>query len=303
MKSKLFLFTLLIACFGCQTENSQPDPNASIADLEAAIKTNDSPAYSLALANKYFEYANTNTQDGEKCADYLNKAATFFDANNKTREAVASLNLSIRNHFESSKTADNAAFLAKIYKDKLPNSKLSQYVKQSIVTTFPNYKDIAEIKKYVPDNTLPLEAELASLSSRMTNTETGRLEPTVANDFLNLSEIMAMFSPKSDKTPEYLQKAGEVARSIRAFPKAVDIYNWIVTKYPQSKYAPQALFMLAFTYDNELQEKGKAKDLYNEFLRRYPDDEFADDTEFLLNNLSKSNEEIIEGFGGKLEQK
>ena len=55
--------------------------------------------------------------------------------------------------------------------------------------------------------------------------------------------------------------------------------------------------MKAFTYDNEMGEKEKAKALYTEFLEKYPNDDFADDTKFLLENLFKSNEEIIQEFG------
>jgi len=56
------------------------------------------------------------------------------------------------------------------------------------------------------------------------------------------------------------------------------------------------MFLKAFTLDSEMQQFDKAKALYEEFIAKHPQDEFADDTKFLLENLGKSDEEIIKQF-------
>jgi TolA-binding protein len=46
----------------------------------------------------------------------------------------------------------------------------------------------------------------------------------------------------------------------------------------------------------------KAKAVYEEFLRKYPEDEFAGSAQFLLDNLGKSDDELLEALqkkGGK----
>ena len=58
---------------------------------------------------------------------------------------------------------------------------------------------------------------------------------------------------------------------------------------------------MAFTLDNDLQRHEEAKELYESFLEKYPDDDFADDTQFLLQNLGKTDEEIIQSFEGQNE--
>ena len=62
------------------------------------------------------------------------------------------------------------------------------------------------------------------------------------------------------------------------------------------------MFLKAFTYDNDLKKVEEARVLYNEFLKKYPNDEFADDTKFLLENLGKDDEEIINSFGKQQQQ-
>ena len=134
------------------------------------------------------------------------------------------------------------------------------------------------------------------LGSKMYNEETHRLDTKTATDFIESCELFALLKPEDSKSPDYLHKAGETARAIRAFPRAIGIYDRIYEKYPKFEKAPQSLFLKAFTYDNDLQDYAKARALYTEFLEKYPNDDFADDTQFLLKNLGKTDEEIIKSF-------
>ncbi len=112
--------------------------------------------------------------------------------------------------------------------------------------------------------------------------------------FVEASEAYALARP-NDKTKSstLLHQAAEASRSIGAFDRALMFYDWILDKYPESPKASQALFLKAFTYDNNKKDIAKAREYYQEFLKKYPKDEFADDAQFLLGNLGKSDEEIL----------
>ena len=105
--------------------------------------------------------------------------------------------------------------------------------------------------------------------------------------------------PTDSISVKYLSKAGETARLLRQFDKAFEIFDKIEKNYPQSKAAASAMFMKAFTLDNDLKKYDEAKLAYEAFLKKFPNDEFADDAQFLLKNLGKSPEEIIKGFEQK----
>ena len=102
------------------------------------------------------------------------------------------------------------------------------------------------------------------------------------------------------KTPEYLFKAAEVHRSLKEFGKAVEIYTRIFEKYPNYPKAPQSLFLLGFSYENDVKNIEEAKKVYSQFLEKYPTHELADDVQFSMSNLGKSPEEIIKEFEAKL---
>ena len=102
--------------------------------------------------------------------------------------------------------------------------------------------------------------------------------------------------PTDSLSVKYLSKAGETARLLRQFDKALEIFGKIEKNYPNSREAAAAMFMKAFTLDNDLKKLEEAKLAYEAFLQKYPNDEFADDAQFLLKNLGKSPEEIIKVF-------
>ncbi len=289
MKSNLLLFSLILILFtACQSNEADSKVEKTPQTTKAAPKVDP--------AQSQLDFVRENPNDHEMAGKKLQEAADIYLKKNLYPKALASLNQAIRNHFVSSATPQNALLMADIYKNNYKKPDLAQVVYQSANSSFPN--DVA-VQKAVAENkiTIPaIDKLLGQYSDQLTNKETGKIDVKVANNFVAAAEIHAMLQPDDSENPNNLHKAGEIARSMRAFPKAIDIYSWIYTQYPESNKAAQSLFMSAFTYDNELKQVDKAKALYNEFLKRYPNDDFADDTKFLLEHLGKSNEEIIEGF-------
>ncbi len=102
--------------------------------------------------------------------------------------------------------------------------------------------------------------------------------------------------PDDADAPKYLFKAGEIQRTLKRFDKAIASYKTICEKYPDYEKTPHSLFLLGFTYEEDMKNTDKAKGVYEDFLKKYPKHDLADDVQFSLNNLGKSAEEIIKGF-------
>ena len=75
----------------------------------------------------------------------------------------------------------------------------------------------------------------------------------------------------------------------------------MAAKYPGTKEGKRSLFMVAFTYDEKLNDKPKAIETYKEFLVKYPKDESPDDkmssdaqAMIQMYESGKSIEEMIE---------
>lgn len=123
-----------------------------------------------------------------------------------------------------------------------------------------------------------------------------------ALQFVDVVEAYALSNPCSKKAPEYLYRAGEIARSIRTLPKAMSVYDWILDNYPDYEKTPTVYFLKGFMMENNVKDVEAAKEIYNDFLVKYPTHEMADDVKFLLENIGRSDEEILEFLEKKQEK-
>lgn len=301
MKCKFLLFSAFLFLLSCSSEKSKLQ--ADISKLETALEETPSTENAKAMVDAYQSYVDTYPEEVEDNARYLYRSAAVQFRMNQFSGAVATLNQSLKNFYSSSITGSSAALLGVIYSEKLRNEENANTIYQAMVKAFPDYEKMPEIQASLDKlNLPPLEDRIESLGRQMFNDSLGRIEYRIANDFINSCELHAMLLPESAKSPEFLHKAGETARSIRAYTKALEFYEWIGEKYPDYEKAPQALFLRAFTLDNDLGRIEEARTLYEAFLAKYPNDDFADDTQFLLDNLGKDDEEIINSFNSGGEQ-
>jgi TolA-binding protein len=98
--------------------------------------------------------------------------------------------------------------------------------------------------------------------------------------------------PNDSLAPSLLFKAADLAIARKSYKQAIDFFGTIIQRYPDSKKAPFALFMQAFTYENNLVDLKTSQDLYKEFLGKFPNHELAMSAQFSLNNLGISDNEL-----------
>ena len=63
-------------------------------------------------------------------------------------------------------------------------------------------------------------------------------------------------------------------------------------KYPQSAKVANVEFLIAFTYNNSLQDFDNAKKAYKTFIEKYPDSPLKQSAIFELENLGKDVKDI-----------
>ncbi len=117
-----------------------------------------------------------------------------------------------------------------------------------------------------------------------------------ANELIKQMEEYAKSFPQDSLAPEMLVKAGEIARGLGKYDKATGLLQTVWTKYGEHRLAPPALFLQAFTYDNDLRDSSLAVRYYKEFLERYPDHEMAGQVQQLVSVVGKSPDELIRTF-------
>ena len=138
------------------------------------------------------------------------------------------------------------------------------------------------------ESTKTLE-EIASLEAKLAEQPSQQ----ILQELLVLYQGMATKSNDGQRL-DYLWKAGETARAARDFQTAESIFKELYEKNKGTDLAAKSLFLHAFMCDEDLKDYDKARGLYQDFLTAYPDSDFSDDAQFLLDNLGKTDEEMLE---------
>ncbi len=142
-------------------------------------------------------------------------------------------------------------------------------------------------------------AEIKALEQQLAakmDTSTYRLDKNLAQKMVEKSEAFAAHYPKDTAAAELLFRAADVARGAGNFEKAIALWGNVNTHFAEAKKAPDALFLQAFSSENDLNDKEAARKYYTNFLQKYPSHPMATQVNQLLSMLDQSPEEVIKKF-------
>ncbi|MDX1666877.1 MAG: tetratricopeptide repeat protein [Saprospiraceae bacterium] len=288
--SHLWLLLIAVIAASC---SSQDPMQKEIAALEQEVQENPEVDKAEELLELYQEYIIRYPENDDVNSRYLYRAAELQFRLNRISESIETLKQALRHHYEAENTLNNALLLGALYNDRVDNQVLAQTVFQATTIAFPNSE---KAKQLTEEGLQPLDQRLQEMGKRVFNDSTGQINYRAANNFINGCAIHALILPGDEDTPDWLYKAAETSRSLRNYERGLQLYEWVFSEYPYHDRAAQALFLYAFTLDNDMERYQEAEVAYNRFLEQYPDSDFADDAKFLLDNIGKDEEEIIRSF-------
>ncbi|MEA3445322.1 MAG: hypothetical protein U9R19_11435 [Bacteroidota bacterium] len=142
------------------------------------------------------------------------------------------------------------------------------------------------------DNILAIEKQLTEDTSMV-------LDKKVAMDLTGNYANFAENFPADSLAPHYLFKAGEMAMNLNMGSKSIMYFNKIVKQYARYKKLPEAIFLMAFVYENQMNNDKMATKLYKNFMNDFPNHILYKDAKASLDNMGKSLEELIKSFEEK----
>jgi len=278
MKNLILLLVFVASIFGCK---NAPQLDDKIAQLIEQNDTNALPDILEGLAN----WTGNN-------ADLAAKSSTVSDfllKNKRAAEAVALLSKNISNNYSEEIVTTNGIQLADIYSNVLNKNTQANMIRQSIAKNFPNSG-----VKFMDDGSL--EDKIDEIGKRIFTDEAG-FNKNIGQEFISAVENYAMFNPKSEKAPTFLIDAATIARNLGSGGKTLELFRTVFERFPDHPKAGDALFYEAFTYDADLKDFKKAEAAYNNFMTKYPEHPFVDQAKVMLQNLGKSDEELLKSLG------
>jgi peptidyl-prolyl cis-trans isomerase C len=155
-----------------------------------------------------------------------------------------------------------------------------------VIVTKKGYS-IAKITDKKPENLKPLSEVRKEILDRL------RSDKAKDNLMRELAELRDEYEPqnfvredilRTTRTPEELW---EIAQAEDANYTRIQYYRNIVNRYPDHKYAPQALFMIGFVYAEEVVDLVQARRTFEELIQKYPDTEVAESAKWMIENLNE----------------
>ncbi len=226
-----------------------------------------------------------------KFLEYGYKVATEQNLTSRRGSFLVPL---IKDDYDNPATADRIYALIEIMQ-KLRKESVAVVLTQGLQQTFPSYEKISQLNTSLPADVPNVDAYITQLGGSIfddpDNTGINRKNSLA---YVDACEAYALVYPDNEAAPANLFKAAEVAKSLRTFPKSLGLYDWIIDKYPDYEKTPTSMFLKGFIIENNIGDEDKAREVYDAFISKYPDHELADDVQFLIDNLGKTDEEILE---------
>ncbi len=287
---RIFYIILAIGLLAACKSNVSPEQKAVDAASEVYKKNpsdSSAQAYVLALAT----YAEVTGYADSTSARYILEAARVSAEHNQLKQALGYYKTYMIEYPDRPDQADRLMDVIALI-DQLQQPEINQVLYRSFATRFPQDPRTADLQAKIENKEIAADSILRYIGMNMFNDSTFRLNEAKANLYIEACEAAVMADPTLPNAPEYLHRSAETARTLRNIPQAINLYDWIINKYPTNNRAATSLFLKAFTYDNDLKNFAEAGKYYNEFLAKYPNNEFAESAKFLLENLGKSEAEL-----------
>jgi tetratricopeptide (TPR) repeat protein len=274
---------LLSSCQETKTTQEQ------ITRLEKAVAAGTTEAQTDSLIQLYFATVQEHPDEHAANLRYLMKAAELQYAKKDLTGAVQSAEKALHDHGAGQSLTPVIQWYTLLW---------HQYSKKDPLASTLAPDQVVQVNLALENNQAWLDSSLVSLDKQMGSPVV--TNKAAARQFINVAETYAglIRDKNPDKAIDLMLKAAGLAKTIEEPERALELYQEVVRNGNHHVKTPTALFMMAFVYENDLNNLSKAKSLYEQFLREYPKDpDFADDAAMALKMLGKSPEEIIKAAG------
>ncbi len=300
----LFILSVVIIFGSCNFDGSG---NANESEAMKEARTAYNTEANQTTGNNYIkaimdELANTDIK-AERRSELLELGYEVATDQRITARRAAFLFPIVKNNIGDPSNISRLFDLGVVMR-QLEKSSAANTIFKGIIDQYPDFGKVSEAQSAMSEPIENIDDYIQKLGeSIFADPDNTGINRQASLFFVDACEAYATVYNNSPKAPEYLFKAAEVAKSIRTYPKSLSLYDWIVESYPDYEKSATSLFLKGFIIENNLGDDEKAKEIYDLFLEKHPSHDLADDVQFLLENLGKTDEEILEMIEAKRKER
>ncbi len=289
-----FLTFVLFSLFACNSKrNASANQDMTIDLLENEYNKNPTDTLFQGLMRAIGNEIISSNEASQK-TDLIERAIRISEKAGKESYRHVFITEYLKANPEGTKRADYLFETAEhqLYSER---KEVASILYSAFISKYPGDKRVEEAKKHI----IPQHKDMAffmrkSAESVLIQPDASGINQKAATAYIDHCEAHALGFPNDNNSPVYLFTGAEFARSMRQFPKMMNLYDWIIQYYPTFDKSSLVLFLKGFTLENEFVRTEDARKVYTSFLAKYPKDSLADDVRMLLDHLGKNPEEIIQ---------
>ena len=171
--------------------------------------------------------------------------------------------------------------LASCSESENPDSSADQEVSNDIQTNEQRQSEIQEMEKEI---------------SGAVKTERSSVLDAKADRLLKRYRDYITLNPRDSITSEYLFRAADLSVGMGKYDAAIAYIDRLHADFPKFRKSVEMHLFKGFIYETYLNDHAKAVSAYTKLIEKYPNHRLASDARASIDNLTLSEEELIEKF-------
>lgn len=286
--NNILILAFVLLAMSCAKDETNGDSSLQwLSDLEANLVENPSDEKVADYLSVIDSLVQSDIENAEVNAVLLSRASAFQFNLNKLSSAINLLSRAVKDYPDASNYKENLENLSELMSKMNQDDALRAFSNALISSSFD------EAGKKKEEVSLDTFIDQINSTQRSIYSTSNNIDLKMARRYVRMVELLAFTRPEADAVPGLLYDAGKVAEVMKDSPKSVYLFEWCNQSYPNADIAANNLFMLAFTCQDGINDSKRAATYYKAFMDRYPEHELFSSAEFLLENIGKSDEEIL----------
>lgn len=138
--------------------------------------------------------------------------------------------------------------------------------------------------------------DIASMEADLTTNVdvTKPLKKGKAEDLVRKYRDYANINPRDSITPHYLLKAADLSIGLQKFDHAVGYLDNILKNHPEYEKRIEAMLLKGFVLEYHMNQHAQAVSAYKDLINAYPNHRLAKDAQSSIDNLTLTEDQLIE---------
>lgn len=249
-----------------------------VALLEARNGANPTPENRAELMAVYEEQSQDENLSQTQRLDRIRYISEALYVAGKHDQAFNRLRRGIADFKDAGSLLDASLFLAELAIQRRQEPETAELIFAALRTRFPNAQGLTKIPKEYEYITLP---EAKQILQQEVYPKTG-FSREAAIRYGKAAWAITAIEADSQVVIEDHLAAGRVLEQAKSYTAALEHYDEVINRYPDSSRAGDAMMLKAVVLQDVYQKNGEAKQVVNQMLAAHPDHDLADDAKALL---------------------